>query len=633
MSDVRAVLRKAESALKRGRADQSLALTSRILAGGEGPSRVLELHASACARLGRLEEAIAATEKVIQTTQATLERVLFYGDLLLRARRWQAAADVFQQVLKKDDSQLPAWLGLGHCLLGSGDPARAAQCYLGVLERQPDHYDATLRLGICQLSLGEFYRSLALFERLAERGKTDPEFQLWYGDALWRVRYWEEAAEKLEPLRDHPAYGRQARAALAALWSGSSEPQKARPFLDPLLRDEPDNADLLLLHARLLAVEGEQQAASEALTRILDEAPYQAVAWEQFLDLSREPLSADRLRLLEKMRDRAVRSGEKVLLSAFSFALARHYQLAGEFTREFEALERANECAAALNPYDSERHYRRVMALQPCYTARRIRAMQSTEGDRGRFRPVFVLCPPRSGSTLLEQALGQHSRLAPAGELPFPVNAWRKLTGERDITRPDTHEGITAGEVSAFARYFLEDVRNCGFATDDWMIYKGINSYKFAGLLKAAFPRACFIDLRRHPLDVAFGCYRQHFAAQPFSNTPAGCASEIALFQSNMRWWHEQIPESIYTVHYEDLVDDFESVLRGLLAWLGLPWEAACLDIGKSRQVTTASINQVRQGLFREGVGRHKQYGEALAPLREALEAAGVLRDDAPPGL
>ena len=84
------------------------------------------------------------------------------------------------------------------------------------------------------------------------------------------------------------------------------------------------------------------------------------------------------------------------------------------------------------------------------------------------------------------------------------------------------------------------------------------------------------------------------------------------------------MPDAIRNVTYEALVADFEGQLRGLLEWLGLEWEDACQDFSRKSRVSTASVNQVRQGLFTKGVGRWKKYGDLLAPLQKALEEQGV---------
>jgi hypothetical protein len=74
-------------------------------------------------------------------------------------------------------------------------------------------------------------------------------------------------------------------------------------------------------------------------------------------------------------------------------------------------------------------------------------------------------------------------------------------------------------------------------------------------------------------------------------------------------------------VRYEDIVGDIDTEARRMVAFCGLDWNAACLDFHRTeRIIRTASINQVRQPLHTDSVGRWRPYAQYLAPLLEALE-------------
>jgi hypothetical protein len=80
------------------------------------------------------------------------------------------------------------------------------------------------------------------------------------------------------------------------------------------------------------------------------------------------------------------------------------------------------------------------------------------------------------------------------------------------------------------------------------------------------------------------------------------------------------LPGRIYRVIYEKLVDDPEAEIRRLLDHLGLPFEAECLEFHKTgRKFDSASSEQVRLPIFRDGVERWRHYEPWLAPLRSAL--------------
>lgn len=83
--------------------------------------------------------------------------------------------------------------------------------------------------------------------------------------------------------------------------------------------------------------------------------------------------------------------------------------------------------------------------------------------------------------------------------------------------------------------------------------------------------------------------------------------------------------ERLLCFDYDQLGREPEPTLRRLLDFLELPWDPRCLDFHQQRNaVKTASSWQVRRPLYRESSGRSRNYREQLAPLRLALQQAGV---------
>jgi hypothetical protein len=79
------------------------------------------------------------------------------------------------------------------------------------------------------------------------------------------------------------------------------------------------------------------------------------------------------------------------------------------------------------------------------------------------------------------------------------------------------------------------------------------------------------------------------------------------------------------------MVDDTEGEVRRLLAFCGLPFEPATLSFyANERAVRTASAQQVRQPIFREGLDQWHHYEPWLQPLRDALGAVLTAYPDAP---
>jgi hypothetical protein len=73
-------------------------------------------------------------------------------------------------------------------------------------------------------------------------------------------------------------------------------------------------------------------------------------------------------------------------------------------------------------------------------------------------------------------------------------------------------------------------------------------------------------------------------------------------------------------LQYEDVVEELEGNVRSLLDFCGLPFEPQCVEFYKTaRSVQTASAEQVRQPIYREGLEQWRHYERWLEPLRHAL--------------
>ena len=152
----------------------------------------------------------------------------------------------------------------------------------------------------------------------------------------------------------------------------------------------------------------------------------------------------------------------------------------------------------------------------------------------------------------------------------------------------------------------------------DKMPYNFLN----LGLIALLFPKAKVIHCRRDPLDSCLSCYFQDFARgnlQTFDLRNVGLY--YRQYQRLMDHWRDVLDLTILDVSYESHVEDPEGTCRGILDFLGLDWDPACLQFHESkRHVRTASRDQVTKPIYRSSVARWKNYESHLAPLKEALE-------------
>jgi hypothetical protein len=137
-------------------------------------------------------------------------------------------------------------------------------------------------------------------------------------------------------------------------------------------------------------------------------------------------------------------------------------------------------------------------------------------------------------------------------------------------------------------------------------------------------PNAKIIDVRREPMACCFSNLKQLFASgQEFTYSIEDIARYYRTYLDLMRHWDAVLPGRVLRVLYEDLVEDLEGNVRRILEFCGLEFEPACLDFYRTeRRVRTASSEQVRQPIFREGLFQWRNYAPWLGPLKDCLDDA-----------
>jgi len=243
---------------------------------------------------------------------------------------------------------------------------------------------------------------------------------------------------------------------------------------------------------------------------------------------------------------------------------------------------------------------------------------------------IFILGLPRSGTTLLERIISNHSEVFSAGELTnFPEQMskmMQTLTASSEVSRTNMVRLSTRLNFPELGRAYIKSTRP-ETKTTAHFIDKFPQNALYAGLIHKALPKAKIILLQRHPLDVCYAMYKQLFTdIYHFSYDLEELAEYFIAHQKLMDHWQQVIPEAIKVVRYEDLVLNIQTVTKKLLNDCGLDWQPQCLDFHNNTQAsTTASASQVREKLYTSSIGLWKNYEKQLTSLKNSLEKAGCL--------
>ncbi|MBS0374000.1 MAG: sulfotransferase [Proteobacteria bacterium] len=473
-----------------------------------------------------------------------------------------------------------------------------------------------------------------------------------------RLEIYDDAELLLRAVLDKVPDYHAARHDLACVLLDRHKYVAARAELDRLLATDPGRRDYRTLYATAVVGLGEHERAIELFRGLLDGTPERSAARAELhlsiahsyktigqrqpaIDAYRAAAAArpdfgDAYWSLANLKTYRFPDSELETLAAaesapttalvdrynLCFALGKAYEDHGEYERSWRYYERGNALKRAESRYRPELIERNTAMQKAVCTAEFFAARRGAGADSR--APILIVGLPRSGSTLLEQILASHSEVEGTLELPDIPRIVIDLQGREPDLEQLRYPGVLADlpieEFARLGRKYLEDTQIYRTGKPRF-IDKMPNNFRHLGLVHLMLPNAKVIDARREPMACCFGNLKQLFArGQEFTYSVDDIARYYRTYLELMAHWDAVLPGRVLRVHHEDVVEDLEGSVRRLLEFCELPFEPACLEFHRTeRSVRTASSEQVRQPIYREGLEQWRHFEPWLGELRRAL--------------
>lgn len=386
----------------------------------------------------------------------------------------------------------------------------------------------------------------------------------------------------------------------------------------------PDHAKLAMSYGHMLKTVGRQDDSIAAYRAAIAVDPGLGEVWWSLANLKTIRFDErDRLAMLAALAaiDEADQARQDDRLH-LNFALGKAFDDVGDARAAFDHYAAGNAIRRDQLGYDAGETSALVDRMIATFDADYF-AARAGAGDSA-ADPIFILGMPRAGSTLVEQILASHSAIEGTQELPdIPAMALdlgraRRAHGRQWI---EALGELTGAELTALGGEYLARTAVQRKTTKPHYIDKLPNNWLYTAFIRLILPGARIIDARRHPMDCCWSNYRQHFAkGQAFSYGLADMGRYYADYVRLMAHIDAVQPARVHRVIHEALLDDPEAEVRALLAFLDLPFEAGCMAFHQNaRAVRTASSEQVRRPINRDGVDQWKPYAPWLGDLTTAL--------------
>jgi tetratricopeptide (TPR) repeat protein len=622
-------------------------------------NRALELRPDYCGAMvnlanalracGRLDDAVAVYRRALRLQPELAEVHNNLGNVLLQLRQDDAAAASYRRALEIKPDFAEAHSNLGNALRALGQPREAlaryrraleiepdfaaahnnlgnallqlrqadeaVKSYRRALEIKPDFADALSNLGNALRDLGQLHEALARYRGALELRPEMAEAHNNLGNVLLDLMQLDEAAASYRrALALRPDYA-HAHTGLGMVLRQQGRTSEAEASCRKALDIEPDSAEVSAFLGEIRADRGEFAEAEELFRQALGVDPDLPSAWAGIARYRRMGAGdASWLEATQRLAGKGLPVRHEINLR---YAIGKYFDEVQDYEQAFASYRLANELAKRYGarhdrPLLTQRVDRMTAAYDREWLRRsRLPAIRSE-------RPVFIVGMPRTGTTLAEQILASHPAVFGAGELPF----WNDAAAAHDSGTLDAAAGTST--LAALAEEYLRQLANLsGDALR--MVDKMPTNFANLGLIHAALPGARIIHMQRNPIDTCLSIFFQNFSiSHAYANDLEDLAHYYTEYLRVMQHWHATLPPgTILDVSYERLVEEPEAWSRKMLEFIGLPWNAHCLNFhGTNRTVITPSKWQVRQQISRSRTGRWRHYEKFVGPLRRLLPPA-----------
>jgi tetratricopeptide (TPR) repeat protein len=543
---------------------------------------------------------------------------------------WSALSRLYAMVGRNQDSllaqghvnklsSLPVEVISAKALLSDGEVAKAEQLIRPYLAKKPDDVEA-LRLLATIAREAEFTTDTEII--LAKLLEIAPDYHAARYDyvlSLVDLHKHAQAKQQAELLMAQEPNNRGVFVTYAGILLALGQVDEAIERYQKLLTTTPEDAELNQSLGHAYKTAGRQEEAVNSYRAATRVRPGFGEAYWSLANLKTYEFSESEI---VEMKDCAASESLKHEDQFhLCFALGKALEDKQDYVGSFHYYERGNALKRKGSRYRAEIQEKAINRQIELCTEEFF--AQRADWGYPDAAPIFILGLPRAGSTLLEQILASHSQVEGTMELANIPRLVGSLGGNRRFSEshyPNVLTELSAEECLRFGENYITEtqVYRTGKA---YFIDKMPNNFRNIALIRLMLPNAKIIDARRNAMDCCFSNFKQLYASgHQFSYSLADIGAYYRNYVKLMDHWDNVIPSKVLRVQHEDVLNDLAGSVRRILDFCGLPFEDACVNFYQNqRRVHTASAEQVRRPINRDGVDNWRPFEQWLGPLTLAL--------------
>jgi tetratricopeptide (TPR) repeat protein len=652
ISSVEAEVRRIRALMERGEFSAALAVAETLLATVPENRDVLYAIAVSQRYLNRIPDALATLARFEELHPDYSRLFQERGHCHVALRAADAAIDAYLRAVNLNPTLQASWKALQTLFRMTGQAAQAetAADHIATLSALPQEivsasdrfadgeiYDAERIVRKFLLTHGNHIEGMRLLAKIGMKLEILDDAELLLESALLlapdyqaaRYDYVQvllgrhkhvKALEELEKLLKVEPNNRAYRTTYATACVGLGDNEKAVQLYRELLAETPKAADVQLSVAHALKTLGRREEAIDSYRSAAAIRPSYGDAYWSLANLKTYRFTDDEI---TRMRAQVDAPPTKLIdRYHLCFGLGKALEDRAEYAESFKYYERGNALKKSESRYKPE-YTERNARLQASVCTAEFFAVRQGSGATS-AAPIFIVGLPRAGSTLLEQILASHSQVEGTMELSDIPRIVQELQGRETTDAEPRYPGVlpTLGleKFRQLGEKYLADTRVYRTGKPRF-IDKMPNNFRHIGLIHLILPNAKIIDARREAMACCFSNFKQLFASgQEFTYSLEDIGRYYVSYVRLMQHWEAVLPGKILRVQHEEVVEDLDGTVRRILQFCGLEYESQCVEFYKTeRSIRTASSEQVRQPIFKEGLDQWRHFEPWLDPLKQVL--------------
>jgi len=148
-------------------------------------------------------------------------------------------------------------------------------------------------------------------------------------------------------------------------------------------------------------------------------------------------------------------------------------------------------------------------------------------------------------------------------------------------------------------------------------------NFQWLGFIRILFPNAKIIHCSRNLKDTALSIYKNAFDINSivWSNWQEDLVQYISIYLNLMKFWEKKIPNFIYNLNYEKLINNPKEQIEKLLNFCELNWEEDCINYSKkATAIKTVSAMQARKPIYKTSLNSYEKYYNYLDMFKKIEE-------------